>query len=91
VLNSAIVNFLVTAHSVDGGKGFGTPSMLDYIKLEQFQPTDPLHKELAQHSRQAHKEKGSGVFSEEIQRGIDRSAAQLWNLGEGELNAIQTT
>ncbi|MEE8453127.1 MAG: N-6 DNA methylase, partial [Thermoguttaceae bacterium] len=102
VLNSAIVNFLVTAHSVDGGKGFGTPSMLDFIKLQQFQPSNPLHTELARRSREAHeREKGSGVFSgkqptslpplEQIQLRIDRLAAQLWNLTENELRAIRRT
>ena len=38
ILNSAIVNFLVTSHSVRGGKGFGTPGMLDVLNLRRFDP-----------------------------------------------------
>jgi len=91
VLNSAIVNFLVTAHSVEGGKGFGTPSMLDFIGLRKFQPTDPLHKELAQQSREAHEAVTAGNALEPIQLRIDRSAAKLWNLGENEMKVIQRT
>ena len=51
VLNSAIVNCRVAAHSVRGGKSFGTPGMLKYLPLRRFQPDDPRHAELASLSR----------------------------------------
>ena len=54
VLNSAVVNELVQAHSVRGGKGFGTPGMLEFVPLRRFQADERLHRELAQLSRQAH-------------------------------------
>jgi hypothetical protein len=54
VLNSAMVNELVLAHSVRGGKGFGTPGMLEYVPLARYRPDDPRHVELASLSRQAH-------------------------------------
>ena len=54
MLNSAVVNELVSSHSVCGGKGFGTPGMLDFVPLRQFQADDPRHTELAALSRQAH-------------------------------------
>ncbi len=41
VLNSAVVNELVRACSVRGGKGFGTPGMLEFIPLGRFQATTP--------------------------------------------------
>ncbi len=54
VLNSAGVNQLVAAHSVRGGKGFGTPGMLQFVPLRRFQPDEPRHQALAALSRQAH-------------------------------------
>jgi hypothetical protein len=54
VLNSAAVNQRVAAHSVRGGKGFGTPGMLEYIPLAPYRANDPRHVELAALSRQAH-------------------------------------
>ena len=54
MLNSAPINEIVFAHSVRGGKGFGTPGMLDFLPLGRFDPSDPRHVELASLSRQAH-------------------------------------
>ena len=54
VLNSAMVNELVLAHSVRGGKGFGTPGMLENVPLARYRPDDPRHVALASLSRQAH-------------------------------------
>ena len=54
LLNSSLVHDLVAAHSVAGGKGFGTPSILDYLPLRKFDPADPQHAELAALSRRLH-------------------------------------
>lgn len=54
VLNSSLVNNLIQSHSVQGGKGFGTPSMLDYLNLRRFDCENHLHKELAKLSEMAH-------------------------------------
>lgn len=54
VLNSAMVHGLVSAHSVAGGKGFGTPSILDYVPLKTFDAGDARHLELAALSRRLH-------------------------------------
>ncbi len=89
VLNSALVNFLVTAHSVCGGKGFGTPSMLDFVKLRRFDPQDPRHADLSACSRQAHLAAARGREFSEIQSRIDRLAGELWGLSAEELLAIE--
>jgi methylase of polypeptide subunit release factors len=89
VLNSAVVNFLVAAHSVDGGKGFGTPGMLDFIRLRQFDPQQRRHEELAMLSRQAHAAAASGASFADIQQAIDRAAAELWELTAAELAVIE--
>ena len=92
VLNSAVVNDLVSAHSVRGGKGFGTPGMLEYVPLRRYQTNDPRHAALAALSRKAHGalllrsqsdcrdetlRASTGTLAE-IQRQIDQVAADLW-------------
>ncbi len=54
ILNSTLVHGLVASHSVAGGKGFGTPSILDYLPLRKFHPSDSRHLELAALSRRLH-------------------------------------
>ena len=54
LLNSSLVHELVASHSVAGGKGFGTPSILDYLPLRKFDGADPLHVALAALSRRLH-------------------------------------
>jgi methylase of polypeptide subunit release factors len=86
VLNSAIAGFLVAAHSVAGGKGFGTPGVLDFIRLRRFDPEDARHAELAALSRAAHA--AGGVDVADIQCTIDRLAAELWGLEQEECAVI---
>ena len=80
VLNSAIVGELVSSHSVRGGKGFGTPSMLDFIPLQRFQGDDPRHAELAALGREAH---ACPLVVSEIQQQIDRLTAELLGVHRG--------
>ncbi len=75
-----------------GGKGFGTPGMLDYVPLRRFEPDDPRHAELAALSRLAHaaslrlpqiesraeKARAAAAATAEIQQQIDRLTADLW-------------
>ncbi len=79
MLNSAPIGELVSAHSVRGGKGFGTPGMLDFLPLGRFDPSDPRHVELAALSRQAHAAAGSeeAVSVAELQRRMDGLAGGL--------------
>jgi len=88
VLNSSVASFLVTSHSVRGGKGFGTPSMLDFLNVRRHDPADPRHAELAEYSRQAHLQTASGQDIAEIQRRIDLLAARLWGMEPGEVDSI---
>ena len=89
VLNSAVVDFLVRAHSVRGGKGFGTPSMLDYVRLRRFDPNDRRHAELARRGRQASETAAAGGDVAATEHQIDRLAGALWELGEDEMEAIR--
>ena len=54
LLNSSPIHDIVASHSVAGGKGFGTPSILDYLPLRKFDQADPRHADLAALSRRLH-------------------------------------
>jgi hypothetical protein len=72
MLNSEAVGELVAACSVRGGKGFGTPGILEFVPLRRFDPNNRLHAELADLSRRAH-----GGAAAEVLREIDLLAARL--------------
>jgi hypothetical protein len=91
LLNSALTNVIACSHCVRGGKGFGTPGMLDYLRLRQFQPSDPRHRQLADLSRQAHAAAAVGQVPDDLQTAIDRTAANLNGLSAAQLAAIGTT
>ena len=80
LLNSAVVGFLVSSHSVRGGKGFGTPSMLDYLGLRRFDPGNAAHGELALLSQEAHCRAARGEDWSDLQSRIDCVAAPLWGI-----------
>ena len=61
LLNSPSVGAVVSAHSVDGGKGFGSPGMLEYLGLRRYDAEDRTHRELVERSKEKHKKIG-GTF-----------------------------
>jgi hypothetical protein len=73
LLNSAPINEIVAAHSVRGGKGFGTPGMFDFLPIRRYCAADPRHQELASLSRQSH-----ALPSASLQDRIDEVAQELW-------------
>jgi len=85
VLNSSFVNYLVQSHSVQGGKGFGTPNMLEYLNLRCFDPGNEIHKELALCSEAAHQE-----ITPEIECRVDHLVAELYGLGGDEKMMVLT-
>lgn len=90
LLNSAVVDFLVHAHSVRGGKGFGTPSMLDYAQLKRFRPHDPAHRSLATLAREAHQRAQAGQTLADLQEEIDQRTGRLWSLTCAELDSLRS-
>ncbi|MDY0167020.1 MAG: N-6 DNA methylase [Thermoguttaceae bacterium] len=96
LMNSATVGFLVAAHSVAGGKGFGTPGILTFTRLRRFDPGCEIHRRLAAASRAAHsaaatgggRDGSAGVAG--FQQEIDAAAAALWGLDAAEQQAIAT-
>jgi len=61
VVNSAVARFLAASHGVRGGKGFGTPGILEVLRIRRYRPGDPLHEELAASSVAAHAAARSGL------------------------------
>jgi hypothetical protein len=89
LLNSSVVGFVVEAHSVRGGKGFGTPSMLEYLRLRRYRGDDGNHRALAAASREAHAIAARQQDLGDLQRTIDGLAAEVWGIGQPELAAIE--
>ncbi len=58
----------------------GTPSMLDFIRLPRFDPSDSRHRKLAAAGERAHRTVRDGKDLAPTQREIDSLAAQLWGL-----------
>lgn len=89
LLNCSIVGFLATAQSVRGGKGFGSPGMIESLRLKRYSSSHTVHCELARLSRQAHAAAGDGADSTDVEERIDRAAAELWNLGQSDLDIMR--
>jgi hypothetical protein len=89
LLNSSLVNFLVIAHSVRGGKGFGSPAMLDVLRLRRFDPANTSHRELADCCRQAHKLASEESALADLQRRMDALAADLWGLTAADAEVVR--
>lgn len=89
VLNSLVVNYIVKAHSVRGGKGFGTPSMMDYVGIRQFHEDNATHKALVGFSKAAHKIAAKYGDLTDIQNEIDEIAASLWDIKKSEFTKIK--
>lgn len=80
LLNSAVVGFLAQAHGVQGGKGFGSPGMLDFLNVRRFDRQQAEHRALAARSRQAHCKAAQGEYDSRIAAEIDRLAGRLYGL-----------
>ena len=89
LLNSSLVNFLVIAHSVRGGKGFGSPAVLDVLRLRRFDPKNPSHRELAACCRQAHRAFGEESSLACFQQRMDTLAANLWGLTAADAEIVR--
>jgi hypothetical protein len=88
MLNSSVINFIAKSHSVEGGKGFGTPSMLDFLPIKRFNPHEPIHAELAELSREAHALTVCEKDISSIQRKIDSLVARVLEVSKEDLQSI---
>jgi hypothetical protein len=67
------------------------PHILDHIRIPRYDPNNPVHRELADLSRQAHDiaARGDTARLGQVEKKIDELAAQVWGLTESEMDAIR--
>jgi hypothetical protein len=91
LINSSSANFAARAYSQEGGKSFGTPHILEHIRIPRFDPKNSVHLRLAELSKEAHAAaaRGDAQGLRAIEAEIDRVASQVWGLRAEELRAVQ--
>ncbi|HGX92571.1 MAG TPA: SAM-dependent DNA methyltransferase [Candidatus Tenderia sp.] len=95
-INSTPFQFAAYSYSQAGGKSFGSPHVLENIRIPRFNPNDTIHSALSQLSRRAHALASRAYNGDEaaqaelkrVEAEIDRAAARLWGLTEEELREI---
>lgn len=89
-LNSATCRLLVQAYVV--AIGIST-HVLQHVAIPKFDPSNPLHQFLASLSQQAYHLADRGTESEaelrQVEEEINRHAARLWGITDGEMEEIQ--
>lgn len=91
MVNSTPFNFAAQSYSQKGGKSFGTPSILENIRVPCYEPDDATHRALAALSQRTHEAAAQGNEDavRAIEAEIDALAAKVWGLSEAELREIQ--
>jgi len=87
VMNSIPFRFSAIAYSQTGGKSFGSPHILENLRIPKFVPTNTTHRKLANLGHQASIRQGEELKAVEQQ--IDEAAAELWGITAKELKEIQ--
>jgi methylase of polypeptide subunit release factors len=91
IVNSAVFQFAAESYSQKGGKSMGTMHLLDHIRIPCYDPSNPVHRRLAELSMQAHVivARGDTARLGQVEKKIDELAAQVWGLTESEIDAIR--
>lgn len=91
MLNSSMCNYALQSYSQKGGKSFGTPQVLENLKVPAFIANDQVHQKLALLSQQAHEATLLGQNEQVtlIEAEIDMLAANVWGLTDKELLEVQ--
>jgi SAM-dependent methyltransferase len=91
VLNSSPFNFCVQSYSMKGGKSFGTPSILENVRVPRFDSMIQTHNDLSILSQQAHAASAARDTNlvKALEDEIDHLAGQVWGLTDAELIEIQ--
>jgi SAM-dependent methyltransferase len=91
LLNSSLARYVIASYSSKGTGSFGSPHILNSVRIPKYKPEDKLHKILSSLSTSAHKEalEGNNSRLSQIEKEIDQKAAQLWGISKVELKDIQ--
>lgn len=91
MINSSPFRFSVISYSVDSTGGFGSPHILNRVKIPKYDNRNTTHKILLERSQRAHdlalKNDYNSIVS--IESEIDELAAKIWGLTSEELKEIQ--
>ena len=93
LINSSLVVAFIRSFS-SAGRGFGAPSIMSYVALPSYTPSNPTHETLSSLSKQAHQLAGQGKTREgelrQVEKEIDKQAAKIWGLSDSELAQISS-
>jgi Eco57I restriction-modification methylase len=92
IINSKPFRLLIKTTSVAGTGGFAPPNIIKKGKIPKFDPDNKTHQQLAKLSEQCHKlskqDDQDGIKKLEVE--IDKLSAELWEITDSELLAIQS-
>jgi hypothetical protein len=97
VVNSTPFQFAAHAYSQAGGKSFGSPHLLENIRVPRYDSANSVHQRLAALSQQAHAlapaayvgDKAAQAQLRQVEQEVDQTAAELWGLTKEEFREIQ--
>jgi methylase of polypeptide subunit release factors len=97
VVNSIPFQFAAFAYSQAGGKSFGSPHLLENIRIPKFDAAHVTHSRLCRFSKRAHElapaayagDEGAQQELQRVEAEIDEAAAELWGLTAEELAEIR--
>lgn len=84
IINSTPVREFIKSYS-SAGRGFGAPSVMEHVGIPKFDPQNPLHKKLAEISKNCHQLKleGKDEEIEELENENDNLVKQLFTTRDG--------
>jgi len=88
ILNSCVARLIAKSYTVETQI---STHILDYINIPKFNPSDKIHLQLAQLSKEAHKLAAESKLEElqKLEEAIDKKVAQLYRVSEDELKEIK--
>lgn len=92
-INSSPAGFVAESSYAGGGGGIARPSVMARIRIREYDPSDPVHRALAEASQEAHAAAAQGDAERlaEVETRVDALAAQLWGLTNRELASLSRT
>lgn len=79
VLNSDLVNDYIRSFS-SGGRGFGAPSVMQNLRIPQYDASNVVHRKLMELSEEAHRLVEHGKPIDNIDDKVNQTVRKLWNI-----------
>ncbi len=91
LINSTWFNVAARACSQAGAKSFGSPHLLEHLRIPRFDPADPVHRHLSDLAERVHKNvsrQPTGEWAALVAQ-LDASAARVWRLDPAAWREVQ--